>query len=482
MQPEQPLIAPTLMGRGGDTALGMEQRSPEQRPPSAASPRAAVQVVMLQPLLAAASVPLYAGPIQWMGQLAGPISGFVGGGTLPLPRAVGIGRPDGGGRGGGVGPVRARKTKRMDRRLTHWQCSYCRRETPNDSRSTKCGHCGEAKAQLRDADANGREAARRAQRAKEYQGRSLNALGVGTASVPRAAQGVFERTRADALVRWETEQLEQYTGAASYLRREDCVLGVIESFYIVQTGARVSVIDECKRSCITETDVARLFNAVGRRVATGVPGEDTFPMGGYFNEFRREGVSVELVRELRTVVTGAIAAIGGDVSAITASANSFRKWYSDAQNATAVALLGRGGAVNIAIMRAAKQVFARWYCPGGRLYVPGAVSELASPAAFGDFEVPGGVVRDLLYSLYSQPTSKWLARVDRAERRMPEGGRVAGTQAATTTMSERTMRSGRVVEFAVDDRDMEATRARAPEGPVARFRDISNGYRSQRRC
>ena len=190
MQPEQPLIAPTLMGRGGDTALGMEQRPPEQRPPSTASPRAAVQVVMLQPLLAAASVPLYAGPIQWMGQLAGPISGFVGGGTLPLSRAVGIGRPDGCGRGGGVGPVRARKTKRMDRRLTHWQCSYCRRETPNDSRSTKCGHCCEAKAQLRDADANGREAARRAQRAKKYQGRSLNALGVGTASVPRAAQGV----------------------------------------------------------------------------------------------------------------------------------------------------------------------------------------------------------------------------------------------------------------------------------------------------
>ena len=25
--PEQPLIAPTLMGRGGDTALGMEQRT-----------------------------------------------------------------------------------------------------------------------------------------------------------------------------------------------------------------------------------------------------------------------------------------------------------------------------------------------------------------------------------------------------------------------------------------------------------------------
>ena len=89
MQPEQPLIAPTLMGRGGDTALGMEQRSPEQRPPSAASPRAAVQVVMLQPLLAAASVPLYAGPIQWMGQLAGPISGFVGGGTLPAHSATG---------------------------------------------------------------------------------------------------------------------------------------------------------------------------------------------------------------------------------------------------------------------------------------------------------------------------------------------------------------------------------------------------------
>ena len=31
---------------------------------------------------------------------------------------------------GGVGPVRARKTKRMDRRLTHWQCTFCRHETP----------------------------------------------------------------------------------------------------------------------------------------------------------------------------------------------------------------------------------------------------------------------------------------------------------------------------------------------------------------
>ena len=70
------------------------------------------------------------------------------------------------------------------------------------------------------------------------------------------------------------------------------------------------------------------------------------------------------------------------------------------------------------------------------------------------------MVRDLLYSLYSQPRRNGLARVDRAEGRMSEGVEVS--QAATTTMSERTMRSGRVVEFAVDDRDMEATRARAP--------------------
>ena len=34
--------------------------------------------------------------------------------------------------------------------------------------------------------------------------------------------------------------------------------------------------------------------------------EDTFPMGGYFNEFRREGVSAALVLELRVAVRAAI--------------------------------------------------------------------------------------------------------------------------------------------------------------------------------
>jgi hypothetical protein len=47
---------------------------------------------------------------------------------------------------------------------------------------------------------------------------------VGTATVPRAAQGVFERARADTLVRWETQQLEAYTGAPSYLQKEECML------------------------------------------------------------------------------------------------------------------------------------------------------------------------------------------------------------------------------------------------------------------
>ena len=34
-----------------------------------------------------------------------------------------------GGAAGGFGPLRARKTKRMERRLSHWQCTYCRHET-----------------------------------------------------------------------------------------------------------------------------------------------------------------------------------------------------------------------------------------------------------------------------------------------------------------------------------------------------------------
>ena len=46
----------------------------------------------------------------------------------------------------------------------------------------------------------------------------------------------------------------------------------------LHTGARVSVFDEEKRSQMTGTDVARFFNAIGRKAAVGVPGETTFPM------------------------------------------------------------------------------------------------------------------------------------------------------------------------------------------------------------
>ena len=166
---------------------------------------------------------------------------------------------------------------------------------------------------------------------------------------------------------------------------------------------------------MTGTDVARFFNAIGRKAAVGVPGETTFPMGGYFNEFRREGMTVELVRELRSAVTFAIVAAGGDVTAITKNARTFSEWYSDTSNVVAVALLGRGGAVNVALMRAAKEVFASWYRPGGRLHMPGHESHLASPAGFEDFEVPGSVVRDVLRSLFSRETKSWVTKVERAQ-------------------------------------------------------------------
>ena len=89
-----------------------------------------------------------------------------------------------------IGPTRASKSRRMDRRLTHWQCIYCRRETRNEARATRCWSCDGEKEQLRDADSDGREAARRGQRAKEYAGRSLNALGVCTSLVPLGLSNV----------------------------------------------------------------------------------------------------------------------------------------------------------------------------------------------------------------------------------------------------------------------------------------------------
>ena len=190
-------------------------------------------VVILQPLSApVGDVVMYTGPLQPIGWQLHGIGREFGGGTQPADVAVEAGAITQDKRRVDVGPTRASKSRRMDRRLTHWQCIYCRRETRNDARATSCWNCGGEKEQLRDADSEGREAARRGQRAKEYAGRSLNALGAGTSLVPRAAQGVFERARVDVLVHWETQQLEQYTGAASYLRKEESMLGVMESYYV----------------------------------------------------------------------------------------------------------------------------------------------------------------------------------------------------------------------------------------------------------
>ena len=58
------------------------------------------------------------------------------------------------------GPIRAPKTKRKDRRLSHWKCTYCRHEMLMSERAAVCEKCNGSRQELRDADAAGRETAR----------------------------------------------------------------------------------------------------------------------------------------------------------------------------------------------------------------------------------------------------------------------------------------------------------------------------------
>ena len=90
---------------------------------------------------------------------------------------------------------RPRKTKRMDRRLTHWQCTFCSNEMLISEEAEQCSSCNGVRQHLGDADAVEREKARRQSREKEAHGRKLNARGAGTECVSRAAQGVFEVAR-----------------------------------------------------------------------------------------------------------------------------------------------------------------------------------------------------------------------------------------------------------------------------------------------
>ena len=115
---------------------------------------------------------------------------------------------------------RPRKTKRMDRRLTHWQCAFCRHEMLLSEGADKCSRCNGTRQHLGDADAEEREKARRQSREKEAHGRKLNARGTGTECVPRAAQGVFEVARHDALVRWETTMPRAVHWSMLYQRSE----------------------------------------------------------------------------------------------------------------------------------------------------------------------------------------------------------------------------------------------------------------------
>ena len=120
-------------------------------------------------------------------------------------------------------------------------------------------------------------------------------------------------------------------------------------------------------------------------------------MGGYFNEFRRSTVTVTLVEQLRAAVEQCMTTAGSDVAAIT---------KNDKQNSIAAGLLGRGGQVNVLLMVAAKSFFASMHQSGGRLWCEASSSDLADPQRFHDFEVPGGVVRDVLRILYSSDTGK----------------------------------------------------------------------------
>ena len=44
-----------------------------------------------------------------------------------------------------------KKTKRMDRRLSHWKCTFCGNETPLSEQVDVCGMCNGARQQLGDS-------------------------------------------------------------------------------------------------------------------------------------------------------------------------------------------------------------------------------------------------------------------------------------------------------------------------------------------
>ena len=70
---------------------------------------------------------------------------------------------------------------------------------------------------------------------------------------------------------------------------------------------------------------------------------------------------------------------------------------------------------------AAKDFFAAQYQVGGRLHNP--EEQPPTAASFADFEVPGGVVRDVLRTIFSAETGRWMRRNDGKPRDIARGFR-----------------------------------------------------------
>ena len=210
--------------------------------------------------------------------------------------------------------------------------------------------------------------------------------------MPSAAGiGLFDDGERRLAVLRETAALRQALGSSANETKALAEIGVLESYLAVHHLGRYSIMQGAERAAgIDDLVVTDFFHQVGRRIerADGVEAW-TFPMGGYFNGFRKQGVTAGLLgrvwcvilaglREgadgpasataIASLLTDGVASLHGDaLPEPMRDAFKMQAWFMDPANEDHWCV----GQVVKLVRGAAKVYFASLYAPGGELHRPG---------------------------------------------------------------------------------------------------------------
>lgn len=205
----------------------------------------------------------------------------------------------------------------------------------------------------------------------------------------------------------ETRDVSHARGGSQYVKNTHANCNVFESYLMAHWGGRYSLFDASRYPGFDAQDggvraeeiLADWFNLLTNVKET--QGENgakdvqlRFPFGGYWSSVR-VGTTIEDMLVLRGIVYQHL----GEGSEHVKNGNTFKKWYTDPQNAESNCM----HALQTRFKTMCQRTFARMHSEGGILH---NAQDVVMPSHFEHIRIPCTVIHDHLRSLFSIQTKK----------------------------------------------------------------------------